>query len=298
MDASTQQRAALRQTRELPTISPAWGTRGSRRIGPGTYVSTRSADRVVQEVPDVDARDNPRLADVLKDLAMAILTDTSLKADLERLARLACRLIDACSGASISMLIDGEPSTVATTDRVTLELDMVQYDNDEGPCVAALRGGDAIRIGFLPNDERFPHFAVGAADRRVLSVLSTPAIDHGTIVGSLNVYSRQAEAFERQAHDIALVIAAEVANAVVKSFALGTAHNARDMIQEQHDETVLFSQAQGVLMAVHDCSSAQARDLIERAAGSNGERLITTAERILATARQEIDASSAQDGHR
>jgi GAF domain-containing protein len=245
----------------------------------------------------VDADENPKLANVLRDLAVALLTDTSLKADLERLARLACRLVETCSGASISMLVDGAPSTVATTDRVALELDMVQYEHDEGPCVAALRG-DVIRVGFLPADERFPHFAVGAADRRVLSVLSTPSIDHGTVVGSLNLYSRQPDGFDDHDRDVALVIAAEVATAVMKSFALGTARSARDLIQEQHDETVLVAQAQGVLMAVQDCSAAQARDLIERAAGTNGERLVTTAQRILATAREDVEASSTQDGNR
>ena len=59
------------------------------------------------------------------------------------------------------------------TDRVALQMDLVQYDNNEGPCITALTG-ETIRIGFAPTDQRFPHFAVGAADRRVLSVLSTP----------------------------------------------------------------------------------------------------------------------------
>jgi len=101
---------------------------------------------------------------------------------------------------------------------------MVQYDNGEGPCLAAL-GGDWVRVGYIPADERFPHFATGAADRRVLSVLSTPAIDHGLVVGSLNLYSRALEAFDERAQDTARVIAAEVAHALIKSAVLGTARS-------------------------------------------------------------------------
>lgn len=62
-----------------------------------------------------------------------------------------------------------------------------------------------IRIGFAPTDQRFPHFAVGAADQRVLSVLSTPAIDHGSVVGSLNLYSHREEPFEQRDRDTAAI---------------------------------------------------------------------------------------------
>ena len=119
------------------------------------------------------------------------------------------------------MLVDGEPSTVAVTERVALELDMVQYRNDDGPCIAAPGAVRPYAIGFLPDAERFPHFAAGAADRRVLSVLSTPAIDHGRVVGSLNLYSPGAEdGFDEHDRQTGLVLAAEIASALVKSAVL------------------------------------------------------------------------------
>lgn len=230
--------------------------------------------------------DDLRLSEALTSLAVALLNDKTLKGSLERLARVACRIIPTCSGASISMLVEGEASTVATTDKVALELDLAQYDGDDGPCVKAL-GGEMIRVGYIPADERFPHFARGAADRRVLSVLSTPAIDHGNVVGSLNLYSRRADGFDDEAEAVALVIAAEIAHALVRSAVLGTARATRDQLQEEHDEHVLVSRAQGVLMALHECSAAQADDLIRNAADHNGERLIATAERILSTVRTD-----------
>jgi GAF domain-containing protein len=119
------------------------------------------------------------------------------------------------------------------TDRVTLQFDLVQYDAGDGPCVAAL-GGEMIRIGYLAADERFPRFARGAADRPVQSVLSTPAIDHGHVVGSLNPYSHDVDAFDDQTQDIALVMAAEVAHALVRSAVLSTARTTREQLQAQH----------------------------------------------------------------
>jgi GAF domain-containing protein len=247
----------------------------------------------------VDLPEEVRLADVLTKLALSLLNEKSLKDDLERLARVVCNLIDNCSGASVSMLVEGEPSTVAVTDRVSLQLDLIQYDNNDGPCVTAL-GGEAIRIGFIPADERFPHFAVGAADRRVLSVLSTPAIDHGSVVGSLNLYSHEEDAFDDKDRDTASIVAAEIACALMKSAVLSQATELRDQLQEQHDTAALVSMAQGVLMAVHSCSQAQARDLIVLAAEENRETLVTVAERILSTVDRDgqatdVDRSSAID---
>jgi AmiR/NasT family two-component response regulator len=53
--------------------------------------------------------------------------------------------------------------------------------------------------------------------------------------------------------------------------------------------------ATGILMSVQDCSAAQAGDLIRAAAGSNGEQLITTAERILASVRENTTLLSEVD---
>jgi GAF domain-containing protein len=146
----------------------------------------------------VDRFENNKLTQALVKLSGILFTQRSLNDDLERLVRLAAQVIPQTSGVSISMVIDGGFATVATTDQVTMELDLVQYDNSEGPCITAL-GGPIVRIGYIPVDERFPHFAIGAADRRVLSSLSIPIKHEDRIVGSLNLYSHQAHGFDQHA---------------------------------------------------------------------------------------------------
>ena len=125
-------------------------------------------------------------------------------------------------------------ATVATTDLVTFELDLIQYDNSEGPCLTAL-GGPIVRIGYIPVDERFPHFAIGAADRRVLSSLSIPIQHEDLVVGSLNLYSHQTNGFDEHAEDAAVVFAAEAALAIVNSTVFHQAHKIRADLQEAHD---------------------------------------------------------------
>jgi GAF domain-containing protein len=234
----------------------------------------------------VNPFDHRQLTEALAELAGVLFTQRSLKEDLVRLIRLACTTIPACSGASVSMLIEGQPSTSAATDRVAFELDLVQYDHDEGPCVAAL-GGQIIRVGFVANDDRWPHFAVGAADRRVQSVLSVPVHDGDAVVASLNVYSREPDAFDEAAENLGRVFAAEIAAALVKSTLYSEARSTADRLQEQHQEASQVAMAQGVLMALHEVSADQAIALIRGAADANSERLIEAARRILDAARSD-----------
>ena len=136
---------------------------------------------------------------MLQELAQRLLTEQSLGGDLERLIRFTCTAIPACDAASIALLIDGQPSTVAVTEHVALELDIAQYDNDEGPCLDALQG-HPIRVDLLDRDERFNHFAQGAASQAVNSVLSIPINHRDDIVGTLNLYARATHGVRRRRH--------------------------------------------------------------------------------------------------
>lgn len=227
-----------------------------------------------------------QLATKLTMLAIAVLNERSLAADLQRLCVLATRHLAKSSGASVALLVDGKPSTVAVTDHIALELDLVQYNKDEGPCMTAL-AGRSIRVAFLPEDDRFPHFAIGAADQRIMSVLSTPIVYNDQTVGTLNVYSRHTNAFDDRDHDTAQLVAAEAANAIAKSQLLTSATTVKEQLQADYDEEVLIASARSVIMALQDCSADQATRLLQNASSSNDEPLVVIASRILESTHSE-----------
>src|SRR5438874_2236785 len=80
--------------------------------------------------------DQEALASTLTQVALVVLREKSLSDDLHRLARLTARLIQPSDAVSIALLIDSDPTTVAVSDRVALELDLVQYDTDDGPVLS------------------------------------------------------------------------------------------------------------------------------------------------------------------
>jgi len=224
------------------------------------------------------------LGTILQDMALLLLTEGSLRADLGRLIQFACDTMPSCDLASVALLIDGHPSTVAASGHVAVELDIAQYDSAEGPCLEALHGAP-VRVDVLDADDRFTHFASGAADHRIHSVLSIPVIHRADVVGTLNFYAHAANAFDDVDATVAQIAASQVAHAIVRSDVVAAAHQLRDRLQVLYDEATVAGRAQGVLSALHNCSAEQAHRLLASVTTASATTLTATARRIADIAR-------------
>jgi hypothetical protein len=107
------------------------------------------------------------------------------------------------------------------------------------------------------------------------------------VVGTLNFYGRDPNAFDDTAEGIARLAGAQAAQAIVRCEAITAAHERRDQLQARYDEHALVARAQGVLMATQHCSADQARHLLANAAETTGDTPLTIAQRILATAQDD-----------
>lgn len=141
-------------------------------------------------------------------------TQRTLPARLETVVAIAKRTIPNCDAAGISMLIEGKPTSAAVSDRLAVEVDLVQYETGEGPCLAAIADSQVVRIDLLPMETRFSRFAPGALALEINSVLSTPLDARGRTVGALNLYSRLPEAFDARAEEAVQPLAEVAADAI------------------------------------------------------------------------------------
>jgi len=76
------------------------------------------------------------LVNTLQTLAEVIQGQRTLGGALAGIAEAATASVPRCDAASVAISIEGSPSTAAITARVALELDTVQYDTNDGPCLA------------------------------------------------------------------------------------------------------------------------------------------------------------------
>src|SRR5437763_13309097 len=111
----------------------------------------------------------------------ALRHDRGLVGRLEAIAAIARRTVAGCDAAGIAVIAKGRVWSVAASDGVVLEVDLVQYDTGEGPCLQAIRDRHIVRLDLLDAAEEYPHFAPGALDAGIHSVLSIPAIWEGEV---------------------------------------------------------------------------------------------------------------------
>jgi GAF domain len=119
--------------------------------------------------------------------------------------------IAAGDAAGLFIVAERAVVTAARTDDFILELDRVQFEADEGPCLDAV----TERRTYLANlafDERWPRFSRAALEIGIQSVLAIPLpVDRPT---ALALYSRQCGAFGSAARSRASVFATLAATAI------------------------------------------------------------------------------------
>ena len=216
----------------------------------------------------------------LERLSEVLQTQRTLGAALAGIAESAVLTIPGCDAASVALSIEGRPATAAATARVALELDLVQYDTDEGPCLTCFRTTEKLRLSIVELGEAFPHFAVAAAARGVQGVLSVPSTWGGEVVATLNLYSRSAP-FDESAESLAAVLAAQVAIAVSRSPEFAAARATVEQAQRDTEDRADVDLATGLLMGTQGCTAEQAAGLLRQAAGSEATSILQIAHRIL-----------------
>lgn len=216
----------------------------------------------------------------LEQLSAVLQSQRTLGAALAGIAEAAVISVPGCDAASVALSVEGRSATAAATARVALELDLVQYDSGEGPCLTAFRGIETLRLDVVEAGDAFPHFARAAQERGVLGVLSLPATWGSDVVATLNLYSRRGP-FDESAVSIASVLAAQVAIAVSRSPEYAAARATVEQAQRDVDDRADVDVATGLLMANQGCSAEQAEGLLRQAADHETRPILEIAHRII-----------------
>ena len=216
----------------------------------------------------------------LEQLAAVLQSQRTLGAALASIAEAAVLSVPGCDAASVALSIEGRSATAAPTARIALELELVQYDTDDGPCLTAFRKLEALRLDVVEHGEAFPHFARAASERGVLGVLSVPATWGTEVVATLNLYSRQGP-FDQTALSMGSVLAAQVAIAVSRSPEFAAARAMVEQAQRDVDDRADVDVATGLLMATQGCTSEQADGLLRQAADQEARTILQIAHRII-----------------
>ena len=214
------------------------------------------------------------LAETFADVARALVDEDGVQATLRKITTLAVETIDGCHHAGVSLIEGRKISTPAASDDVPVQVDAIQYETDQGPCLDAIREHETFRIDDLATEDRWPGFSKRAAEETgVVSMLSFRLFAQGDTMGALNLYSKQPSAFDDEALAVGSVFATHAA------VALAGAQQDEQMHKALQGRDVI-GQAKGILMAQQNVTADEAFDILRRASQRMNIKLRELAERV------------------
>ena len=158
-----------------------------------------------------------------------------------------------------------DPSTAACSHEQALDLDNQQYASGRGPCLQAARQGTPLRAVIDDEHQRWPEFVEAAQRQGIRASLSVPLIITGVdseqeLVGSLNIYSYTATAFDEFDTELMRLYSVAAGQAISNA---SRWQKARETVTQL--ETALISRsdidmAKGALIALHGCDPREAFD--------------------------------------
>jgi AmiR/NasT family two-component response regulator len=167
--------------------------------------------------------------------------------------------------------------TQAATHRYPVVLDDIQGRHLQGPCVSAQWEHHTVRIPDLTTEIRWPKYCRDALQATpVRSIMSFELFTGGEMLGALNVYADQSNAFTGETEEVGLVLATHAAltwDAIRKEHQFASALASRDMI----------GQAKGMIMERYRINAVQAFEILKRLSQDSNTPLAQIAQRVVAS---------------
>jgi len=200
------------------------------------------------------------MAELMLVLDRRVQDEDSLLDLLARASREAVRLVDDADWAGVTLRFAGEPYTAAHTDPRVLVVDQGQYEQGDGPSLAAMRTDQWVAATGTQTRPQWPHLAPIADAAGVWAYLATPLHAGNRAIGSLNLYSARPEGIRTPDPDVLTVLTGYLDRGLT-DYSAG--HQDRDpTVQHLLRDRRVIAQAVDILMVL--TTSSTAADATER----------------------------------
>lgn len=181
-------------------------------------------------------------------LAGVALVHEDVNDALQEICRIASRAVPVADGASLTTFSAEGPEAAAASSDWSEQLDEMQYDEHEGPCLDAGRTGVLFRVRDIGDEPRWPSYMPRAFELGARSMVSIPMTVEAKTIGALNVYSRQVDAFAPEDVALAEVIGGHASLATQVATALKSRQDLALQLREAMASRATIEQAKGMLM--------------------------------------------------
>ena len=182
------------------------------------------------------------------------------------------------------MLADsrGRLRFMASSNETGRTLELLQLQNDEGPCLDCVTTGTPVVNADLTHaGDRWPVFAPRAIEAGFQSVHAFPMRLRHKVIGALNLFGTQDAHFAPDEVRVVQALADVATIAILHQRTLIQADVVTEQLQAALDSRIVIEQAKGALAQAEGISPAQAFDLMRSRARSNRKLLGDVAQEAL-----------------
>lgn len=201
---------------------------------------------------------------------------------LNDVAEFAVQAIPGVDGAGVTLCDAPYEQAWAATPQFVRDIDALQYEVlDEGPCVTCMQTRRPTVSGSIGCDDRWPHFRGRVARMGVHSVLALPLMIGDQVIGAINAYAHQRDAFTEHAVSLGAQFAGPAAVSVYNAQLLASAQERTERLQRALSSRAVIDQAVGIIRSRSGCTAAEAFDRLKRRSQADNLKLYVLAERLV-----------------
>jgi len=214
-----------------------------------------------------------RMADLARQLAMPLSLD-------EVLTRATATVLESIPSATHAGFLlftkSGKFETKAPSSELIYELDRLQIEHGEGPCIEAAVDELIVRTDDFQRDQRWPHYSAELLKHGIRSALSFKLYTSQRNAGALNVFATEPGAFGPEDEGIGQVLAAHAAAAILAS-------RQGEELQSALSSRDLIGQAKGIIMERYNVDAVRAFELLRKLSQTENVKLVEIARRVIDT---------------
>ena len=221
----------------------------------------------------------PRAFEVLAAASSAMLTDQHVG---DVLAQLMTDCLEPLSAHAAAILIvdDSQLALLSASTHRAAELEMLQTQESEGPCVDVIESGQIISAAGQEMVDRWDNVGRAILDAGFVSVHAFPMRWQGHVLGGFNMFRAADDDQSADTEQVGQAFA-DVATLVVVRAAEIPVDQVAARIHEAVAARSVVEQAKGVLAHLHRVDMDQAFQLLAQRAVQDGDSLTDTALRVV-----------------
>ncbi len=227
-------------------------------------------------------KDQDDLSAALRGMSTMLTGPGNLEETLTHVAEFAVQAIPGADGAGLTLLAEGQRrQTIVASAEFVRQVDDIQYGIEEGPCITAVDQRVTVTSGSLGGDAQWPHFGPRVGRLGVHSVLSLPLLVPGRVVGAMNVYAHDKDAFSTEAVRLGELFARPAAVSVVNAQLIADSQRLIGQLSEALSSRATIDQALGLMMGLYGDTAEEAFARLTAISRRSGRKLRVVAQELL-----------------